>query len=101
MSLLEAMAEGLPVICSNIRGNKDLIKENQGGYLVEGSNADKYMQRINEIISDNALREKFGSYNKLVVEEYDISKVSKKMEYIYKEVESLVNEKKDYLSEEY
>ncbi|MFR2767080.1 MAG: glycosyltransferase [Thomasclavelia sp.] len=33
VALMEAMAVGLPVICSKIRGNVDLISENEGGYL--------------------------------------------------------------------
>ena len=34
MALMEAMTEGLPVVCSRIRGNVDLIEEGVGGYLV-------------------------------------------------------------------
>src|SRR5699024_7176133 len=33
VSLMEAMASGLPVIASDIRGNIDLIDVNKGGYL--------------------------------------------------------------------
>lgn len=35
VSLMEAMASGLPCICSDIRGNRDLIQNNAGGYLVK------------------------------------------------------------------
>lgn len=34
---MEAMASGLPVVCSEIRGNTDLIEDGKGGYLVEPS----------------------------------------------------------------
>ena len=32
---MECLAEGLPVICYNIRGNNDLIKNNYNGYFVQ------------------------------------------------------------------
>lgn len=34
VALMEAMAEGLPVVCGRIRGNVDLIKDGKGGILV-------------------------------------------------------------------
>ena len=33
VALMEAMACGLPVVCSDIRGNRDLIEDAKGGYL--------------------------------------------------------------------
>ncbi|WP_242945890.1 glycosyltransferase [Anaerobranca californiensis] len=38
VSLMEAMASGLPIVCSNIRGNSDLIEDGKGGYLIEPDN---------------------------------------------------------------
>ncbi len=35
VSLLQSLSEGLPVICYNIRGNNDLIKDKFNGYFVE------------------------------------------------------------------
>ncbi|SHK32715.1 Glycosyl transferases group 1 [Anaerobranca californiensis DSM 14826] len=35
---MEAMASGLPIVCSNIRGNSDLIEDGKGGYLIEPDN---------------------------------------------------------------
>ena len=32
---MESLAEGLPVICYNIRGNNDLIKDKINGYFVQ------------------------------------------------------------------
>ncbi len=42
VALMEAMAEGLPVVCSRIRGNVDLIEDGLGGYLVEPGNCRNY-----------------------------------------------------------
>lgn len=42
VALMEAMAEGLPVVCSRIRGNVDLIKDGKGGILVSPGNKKDY-----------------------------------------------------------
>ncbi len=42
VALMEAMAEGLPVVCSRIRGNVDLIKDGKGGILVSPGNKEDY-----------------------------------------------------------
>lgn len=42
VALMEAMAEGLPVVCSRIRGNVDLIKDGKGGILVSPENKEDY-----------------------------------------------------------
>lgn len=42
VALMEAMAEGLPVVCSRIRGNVDLIKDGKGGILVSSGNKEDY-----------------------------------------------------------
>lgn len=34
VAVMEAMANALPVICTGIRGNTDLIENNKGGYLL-------------------------------------------------------------------
>ena len=35
VSIMQSLTEGLPVICYNIRGNNDLIKDNFNGFLVK------------------------------------------------------------------
>lgn len=42
VALMEAMAEGLPVVCGRIRGNVDLIKDGKGGILVSPENKEDY-----------------------------------------------------------
>lgn len=83
VAILEAMAVGLPVICSDIRGNRDLIKEGQGGYVVKHQSVNEYTNCIIKIISDIEEAKKFGDYNQVNVKEYDKSIVEQKMIEIY------------------
>jgi glycosyltransferase involved in cell wall biosynthesis len=84
LSLMEAMASGLPVVCSKIRGNIDLVEEGKGGYLVEPNDIEGLAKYINVLISDSRLRSEFTVFNLQKIESYSIENVLKEMEKIYK-----------------
>lgn len=84
LSLMEAMASGLPVVCSEIRGNTDLIEDGKGGYLVEPSDVEGFAKYIKELIEDSRLRSEFGDFNHKKIENYSIENVMKEVENIYK-----------------
>lgn len=84
LSLMEAMASGLPVVCSEIRGNTDLIEDGKGGYLVEPSDVEGFAKYIKELIEDSRLKSEFGDFNHKKIENYSIENVMKEVENIYK-----------------
>ena len=49
VALMEAMAEGLPVVCGRIRGNVDLVADGEGGILLEPGDANAYVQAFREL----------------------------------------------------
>lgn len=84
ISLVEAMFAGVPVIASAIDGPKEIIKENQYGYLFENENYKHLAKIIQENIDlDHSwLIEKSYKY---VLENFSIVAMVKKMEQIYRE----------------
>lgn len=84
VALMEAMASGLPVICSNVRGNKDLIEEGKGGYLVEPNNTEEF-QRFISLLQNNfhTLRLSMGNYNKKRIKIFDQNEVIHRMKKMY------------------
>ena len=50
VSLMEAMASGLPVVCSNIRGNTDLVDDGVNGYLFQNSDMKSLLDSLNKAI---------------------------------------------------
>lgn len=84
--LMEAMSAGLPVVCSKIRGNTDLIEDGKGGYLVETDNIKEYAKSICKIKYDPELRLNMISYNTERIKMYDKSLVGNTMKEIYKSV---------------
>jgi glycosyltransferase involved in cell wall biosynthesis len=83
VALMEAMAVGLPVICSKIRGNTDLVVENKGGYLVKYDDINAYVKAIEDICLNDNIRVNFGEFNKDVIKEFDIRSVHNQMRKIY------------------
>ena len=57
-SMMEAMCYGLPVIASKIRGNTDLLGENEGGVLVEPTDKKAFLNAIENMAKD---KEKTGT----------------------------------------
>ena len=72
-STMEAMAAGLPCVVSDIRGNRDLIDDGKGGYLVSPTDANGFATRITELINNPASKLSMSQYNRSRVKEFDIS----------------------------
>ena len=86
VALMEAMASNLPVICSNIRGNRELIKNDFGGRFIEGHNIDDYARAIADLAGDREKCLRFGQYNALTIRNYDKSKSLEIMKQVYREL---------------
>ena len=83
VAVLEAMNAELPVICSNIRGNVDLIDDGFGGYVIPNNTKMEYVEKMLQVLEREDLRKSFGRYNKVRVRKYDQSIVSNRMKEIY------------------
>lgn len=82
VALMEAMVSELPIICSDIRGNKDLIDDNKGGYLVDPIDVNSYVKYI-KLISETQKNISMARHNKKKIELYSDVNVMKKIEKIY------------------
>lgn len=85
VSLLEAMASGLPVVCSRIRGNIDLIDDKEGGYLIKPNDVDKFSECINILKESKDSRYNMSFYNLNKVAYYDKDNIKQIMNKIYNE----------------
>lgn len=83
LSVMEAMASGLPCVASRIRGNTDLVKDEEGGYLCDPNNAAGFAEKLKLLAADAALREKMGKANLVAVEKFSRENVVREMENIY------------------
>jgi glycosyltransferase involved in cell wall biosynthesis len=84
VSLLEAMACGLPVVVTSIDGNKDWIIDEYNGFLVPKEDYHQVYEKLNLLLNDNDLREKFGRRNlEIARDRADWNKNFGKLEEIY------------------
>ncbi len=88
VSVMEAMACGLPCVVSHIRGNHELIGEAEGGYLCDAKDYISFKEKIGKLLSNKEVCEKMGQRNTEKVQEYGIETVVKTMNEIYAQVVS-------------
>lgn len=83
VSLMEAMASGLPCICSDIRGNRDLIENNTGGYRVDAMEEHDWEHAIGQNIGSGSI---LGGKNAEKIQSFFTAEiVTEKMRKIYAE----------------
>jgi len=75
VSVIEAMALGLPVISTNVGGIPFLIKDRDEGILVPANDKDKFVSEIENLISDNKFSSEISAKGRKKAEEFDWEKV--------------------------
>ena len=87
MSIMEAMHYGLPIIASNVRGNKDLVDDKKGGIITKTKDMDEQVKALHTLLNNADLRKQYGEYNKVKVKEYYLEQVKQQLAKIYEEIE--------------
>lgn len=83
ISVMEAMASGLPVVCGCIRGNVDLV-DSRGGELFEPSSVDELESAIKYVLNRDA--QSMSKHNYVVSKKYDYKTVLPRMTEIYRDI---------------
>lgn len=86
VALMEAMSSGVPVVCSRIRGNVDLIDDGKGGILCDVDSVDDYANGIQSLINNEQLRRDFVEYSDKKIKDFSLTVVDRKMRGIYSTV---------------
>lgn len=81
--LVEAMAAGLPIVCTNGGGNKDLIVEGKNGFLVDEFDADLLADKVELLIRNPEKRIKMAKNAQVFSKQFDISEYSDRLIELY------------------
>lgn len=84
VAIMEAMACGLPIVASDIRGNYNLIDSGKGGYLVKPTDVDGFVKAIQTTLKHKEDLEQMKEYNLTRIKEYGIEAVLEQMSALYK-----------------
>jgi glycosyltransferase involved in cell wall biosynthesis len=83
-SIIEALALGKPCIVSDCDGNRDLIQNDNNGFVIKGENIAEFNEKIKLLLNNEALLEKLSVNAKVCFNEnYNIQRNIKKLEEIY------------------
>lgn len=87
VALMEAMAEGLPVVCSRIRGNVDLVESGIGGYLAAPGEYREYGEAFAKLYemkqNEPQKLKKMGQANQCKIKEFSKENVNQIMKKVY------------------
>lgn len=93
VNLMEAMYVGLPIVASDCRGNRDLVINNESGFLIDINDKQQFSKKIEYVYNKgNILVSKKTGKN--IINNYLLSVVSERMNCIYKEQKQISNEGK-------
>lgn len=84
VALMEAMACGLPVVCSRIRGNTDLVESGVNGEILD-STPEALAESIQRLRLDPVRRERYAASAGRTVQAYDLQNVQEQMKKVYLE----------------
>ena len=83
VSLMEAMASGLPCIAGKIRGNVDLIRDGVNGYLCRPNDTKGFAIKIRKLCLNKEIRSKFSTTNLEKIQGYNVEVIKSMMKRIY------------------
>lgn len=81
VAVMEAMASSLPVICSRIRGNTDLIEDEKGGLLFSPNSVEEATESLRRVAESDL--KALGEHNVIRAEELDVKRVIETMRRLY------------------
>mgnify|MGYP001353806136 FL=1 len=85
LAVMEAMASGRALICSNVPGCNSCIIDNKNGYLCEPRSSESLIQSMQKIINNKDRISEMGECSRKMVEK------EFKLELIYKQFYSVIN----------
>ena len=83
VSMIEAMATGLPIIATNNRGHRSLISNLKNGFLVPDNDPVIFSDRIHDLISSKDKRDVFSLNNINNINKYSEENIIQKTRLIY------------------
>ena len=86
VNIIESMACGLPIICSDNRGHRSLMQHLETGFLFKLDDEDKIKELILLLYKNPSLRKEIGERNIIVAQNFSLTKILPCMVEIYRKL---------------
>lgn len=81
--MIEAMASGLPVVCLDGLGNRDIIENDRNGYIISDANAELFADKILTIWNNEDKYQEMSQYAQEYAKQYNIKPYVEKLLVLY------------------
>ncbi len=81
--LPQAMATGLPIVCTRADGSAEAVTEGENGYLVERGNTTEMAERVLALLNDGELRARLGTEGRRRAPEFSVTTMVAEIDALY------------------
>lgn len=92
LSVIEAMASGLPIVSTKAGGVVDLISDKENGLLVDVGNEAEIIKAVSRLLSDEETRRRMGEKSQELAKKYSVEMMIKRYEKLYLKIGKKRNE---------
>lgn len=85
VNIMEAMACGLPVLAADNRGHRDLVAQDENGWLIPSGEPETLAVYMDRLADDGDLRLQMGQNSLRLVQPFTLNAVMEKMKDIYED----------------
>jgi len=85
VSPMEAMASGLPVIASDIRGVNDYIEDGVNGHLCRPEDVQGFAAALDAVVTSPHKRQEYGERNRRDVQQFRVDRINGMIKALYEE----------------
>lgn len=85
VNIIEAMYKGLPIIATDNRGHRELVKTGINGFIINNKTLE-CLKQIKTLIGDETKRQKFGKNSRKMVNKFLLENVIKEISIIYSDL---------------
>lgn len=86
LALLDGMAAGLPIVATNISGNRDVVKDGKNGFLVPPSDPDKLAEQIVCVLQNSDMQKLMSDESFLIAGKYSWHEIAHRYLEIYQKL---------------
>jgi 1,2-diacylglycerol 3-alpha-glucosyltransferase len=92
LSVLEAMASGLPVVGARSLGIPEIVRDGGNGLLFEPGNASDMAEKMRTLLGDAGMKEKFSEASRAFAMDFSMDRIGEMLEEVYEKIRKEKNE---------